>query len=85
MICLTNLKQEPCDLNPDGTVKSPDQIVKTKGYMMTPCNHKYHKKCLLQWMQMKMECPTCRARLPRIEAFDGINSDSDSDNSDLDI
>ncbi len=53
--------------------------------MMTPCKHKYHKKCLLQWMNMKMECPTCRARLPRIEAFDGINSDTDSDNSDLDI
>eukprot|EP01132_Coremiostelium_polycephalum_P008044 gene8044-9892_t len=32
--------------------------------MTTPCNHLFHSKCLLQWMEFKMECPTCRQALP---------------------
>jgi hypothetical protein len=35
--------------------------------MKTPCGHKFHVKCLVEWMGIKMECPTCRARLPVIE------------------
>ena len=33
-------------------------------HMITPCNHLFHADCLLQWMDVKMECPTCRAKLP---------------------
>lgn len=32
--------------------------------MLTPCNHAYHKECLLRWMQEQMVCPICRAALP---------------------
>jgi hypothetical protein len=32
--------------------------------MATPCKHFYHEKCLKEWMDLKMECPTCRAVLP---------------------
>jgi len=32
--------------------------------MKTPCGHKFHIPCLLTWMEVKMECPTCRAALP---------------------
>ena len=28
--------------------------------MTTPCNHQFHTECLRQWMEQKMECPTCR-------------------------
>jgi len=35
-------------------------------YMKTPCNHKFHEKCLKSWMQVKLECPTCRRELPPI-------------------
>ncbi len=35
--------------------------------MRTPCNHKFHVGCLVEWMSIKMECPTCRARLPTLE------------------
>mmetsp|Transcript_46661 Transcript_46661/g.99842 ORF Transcript_46661/g.99842 Transcript_46661/m.99842 type:complete len:419 (+) Transcript_46661:1-1257(+) len=33
----------------------------------TPCNHKFHQSCLEQWMEVKMECPTCRTLLPPIQ------------------
>jgi len=32
--------------------------------MVTPCNHVFHTACLMQWMEHKMECPTCRRPLP---------------------
>ncbi len=31
---------------------------------LTPCNHLFHSTCLQQWMDVKMECPTCRGPLP---------------------
>jgi len=34
------------------------------GYMVTPCRHAFHSDCLEQWMDVKMECPTCRGHLP---------------------
>lgn len=36
------------------------------GYMIAPCNHVFHKDCLTQWMEVKMECPICRADLPEL-------------------
>lgn len=32
--------------------------------MVTPCNHFFHAACLERWMDVKMECPTCRGVLP---------------------
>eukprot|EP01025_Chloroclados_australasicus_P064017 TRINITY_DN849_c0_g1_i1.p1 TRINITY_DN849_c0_g1~~TRINITY_DN849_c0_g1_i1.p1 ORF type:complete len:617 (-),score=27.18 TRINITY_DN849_c0_g1_i1:841-2691(-) len=32
--------------------------------MVTPCNHVFHPACLQQWMNVKLECPTCRHQLP---------------------
>ena len=33
---------------------------------VTPCAHVFHAKCLEQWLEIKMECPTCRRSLPPI-------------------
>mmetsp|Transcript_738 Transcript_738/g.810 ORF Transcript_738/g.810 Transcript_738/m.810 type:complete len:1236 (+) Transcript_738:144-3851(+) len=33
-------------------------------YMLSPCDHIFHKDCLVQWMEVKMECPICRTQLP---------------------
>lgn len=32
--------------------------------MVTPCGHFFHPHCLQRWMDVKMECPTCRRTLP---------------------
>ncbi|KAL1203169.1 Transmembrane E3 ubiquitin-protein ligase FLY1 [Cardamine amara subsp. amara] len=32
--------------------------------MVTPCEHFFHSGCLQRWMDIKMECPTCRRSLP---------------------
>jgi len=36
-------------------------------HVTAPCNHRFHRHCLEQWMDVKMECPTCRAALPPIQ------------------
>ena len=32
--------------------------------MVTPCEHFFHPHCLRRWMDIKLECPTCRRPLP---------------------
>ncbi|KAL2610680.1 hypothetical protein R1flu_029253 [Riccia fluitans] len=34
--------------------------------MVTPCDHVFHSGCLQRWMDIKMECPTCRRALPPV-------------------
>jgi len=33
-------------------------------HMITPCDHIFHAECLMQWLDVKLECPTCRRPLP---------------------
>ena len=35
-------------------------------YMLAPCDHLFHRNCLMQWMDVKMECPICRSDLPSL-------------------
>ncbi|CAF2156567.1 unnamed protein product [Brassica napus] len=37
---------------------------RTNDCMVTPCEHLFHSGCLQRWMDIKMECPTCRRTLP---------------------
>lgn len=37
-----------------------------RDYMVTPCDHVFHAHCLLQWLDHKLECPTCRGALPAV-------------------
>ncbi|XP_057455524.1 transmembrane E3 ubiquitin-protein ligase FLY2-like isoform X2 [Lotus japonicus] len=36
----------------------------TNDCMVTPCDHFFHSGCLQRWMDIKLECPTCRRTLP---------------------
>jgi hypothetical protein len=31
---------------------------------VTPCDHKFHPNCLKEWIEIKLECPSCRSSLP---------------------
>lgn len=41
-----------------------DLTQRTSEYMVAPCEHIFHSGCLQRWMDIKMECPTCRRPLP---------------------
>ncbi|KAK2651154.1 hypothetical protein Ddye_018643 [Dipteronia dyeriana] len=43
---------------------SIDLIQRSSDCMVTPCDHFFHSGCLQRWMDIKMECPTCRRPLP---------------------
>jgi hypothetical protein len=38
-------------------------------FFKTECNHRFHKKCLTDWMKQKHQCPVCRALLPQYHSF----------------
>ena len=42
----------------------PINVRDRHGYMLGPCDHLFHRDCLVQWMDVKMECPICRTELP---------------------
>ena len=39
---------------------------KRKNYMITPCDHIFHSKCLEEWMKIKYICPYCKSQIPEI-------------------
>lgn len=43
---------------------NPADVGQARERMVTPCNHFFHNHCLERWMDVKMECPTCRRPLP---------------------
>jgi hypothetical protein len=43
---------------------NPLDVQRTALRMVTPCGHFFHTGCLNRWMDVKMECPTCRRPLP---------------------
>ncbi len=48
----------------DCVICMTEVVIADRDYMVTPCSHLFHEQCLRQWMDVKMECPTCRALLP---------------------
>ena len=43
---------------------TPVDTERAQTRMVTPCGHFFHPSCLQRWMDVKMECPTCRQLLP---------------------
>ena len=44
----------------------PVEFDEPNSFMITPCHHAFHTECLNRWMDVKLECPTCRAILPDV-------------------
>ena len=40
-----------------------------KPFMVTPCHHIFHSRCLELWLEQKNECPYCRAKIPPLEMY----------------
>lgn len=68
-ICMNSLSVGP-DIQFDPVIIEKPYIkrleLKTNELMRTPCNHMFHIPCLVNWMQIKMECPSCRKELPPV-------------------
>jgi len=73
-----NLAQQAMDLGGEveciicyQPIRVPTHLARSHGtpctYMITPCDHIFHRECLERWMQQKMECPVCRSALPAHE------------------
>ncbi|KAJ4370151.1 hypothetical protein N0V86_008887 [Didymella sp. IMI 355093] len=39
-------------------------LLQRRMYMVTPCRHIFHAKCLEGWMRYRLICPNCREALP---------------------
>lgn len=67
-ICLSNIENEQESEDWKEAIESEElkEYIaqnKDKPVMVCPCKHIFHSSCLLTWMCVKMECPTCRAKL----------------------
>lgn len=60
----TNRSIDNIDLN-----SSQMQAFKFSNFMRTPCNHAFHQKCLVDWMDSRnFSCPLCRMSLPQFHS-----------------
>ena len=53
---IKNDKEETCSI-------CLDEIKINKKIYNISCNHKFHKKCLKNWLKEKFSCPTCRINI----------------------
>ena len=54
----------PLSEDPDKDHSNLEQRLVLKNCYRTPCGHRFHKSCLVEWMDCKLECPCCRKGLP---------------------
>jgi len=62
-ICMDSLTEVIVTSSTNLLEAKPKQVT----IMITPCRHKFHPTCLKQWMEIKLECPFCRAPIPSLD------------------
>ena len=67
-ICLQALNVDINDddavINAERTTSSISRGLTEVSVMRAPCRHLFHHECLRNWIDVKLECPTCRGILP---------------------
>ncbi|RKF72811.1 Transmembrane E3 ubiquitin-protein ligase 1 [Golovinomyces cichoracearum] len=63
-ICMQVLEVPIIKTDGDTTASGVAEILESRRYMVTPCRHIFHSKCLEGWMQFRLQCPICRDKLP---------------------
>ena len=55
----------------DIDLESPEMLqFRLNTFMRTPCNHAFHVKCLIPWLDKdNRSCPICRTNLPLYESI----------------
>lgn len=66
---------EDQDLKPTG-IKIKDWKIKksNKCVACIPCGHIFHKECIYAWYPKRKTCPSCRAKIEKIESHIKINT-----------
>jgi Ring finger domain len=63
---LSTLTPPPCCILGYSICYDGIDIRKRRDCMLALCHHLFHRECLSQWMDVKMECPICRTELPAL-------------------
>ncbi|CAD8185644.1 unnamed protein product [Paramecium octaurelia] len=63
-ICITQLTEMPTESQLDNKFIAKIISQNQNKLMETPCGHYFHSICLTKWMNVKLNCPTCRSVLP---------------------
>ncbi|KAK3325505.1 hypothetical protein B0H66DRAFT_126821 [Apodospora peruviana] len=50
--------------DPAAAVGGVTGVLARRAYMVTPCRHIFHTKCLEGWLRLRLQCPICREELP---------------------
>jgi len=81
----TEEKQEVCPICMEALVEEIEnkrtliEDDKKTDVFETPCKHRFHGKCLKDWMKRKFECPFCKRGLPVVSLDQSKIIVSDSD------
>lgn len=53
---------------------------KENDWLQLECNHEYHKKCIHQWMRIRMTCPICVQSIPHHHIIQPIEHEPNIEN-----
>jgi len=59
----TLTKEDEIQLTGHQCAVCQDKFVEKEDVTCLPCNHEYHKDCVLPWLNMHCTCPVCRSEV----------------------